>query len=652
MCITPDCELQKQLLSLLKFSLMKRLLLSLLFIFATGVFVNAQLLTPSVDSIPARDGKKLAVDIYLPDTTGGITYPTILVQTPYNRLWYRFALPLIGTDLANSPFAFVVLDWRCFYGSASACVASPNRGKDGYDAVEWIATQSWSDGQIATWGPSALGRVQYMTAKENPPHLVCAVPLVAGPQYGYEEYFPGGVARTEYIEQLDGLGFGTSPVLYANVYHNLLWTYSELTTFYPDSINIPMFMIGGWYDHTPVAMLSFFEGLRTSSPASVRNKHKLLMGPWVHGGHGAAYVGSDSAGALTYPMAAGASDSLALMFLKYYLLGDANGWDTLSTFINFQVGENQWQYLSNWPQSGFSETNIYLHSNGSLKTVMSLSAHDSLDLTYDPRDPSPTIGGPTLRADLQQGPYDQAPLVESRSDVLVFTSPILTANVKMQGYPKAELYVSSDCKDTDFSIRITDVYPDGRSMILLDGIRRARFRNGFATTDTAFMQNGVVYPIEIEMNPTSFTFVAGHQIRVDITSSNYPRFNANMNDGGTMYVEGDSTIAHNIIYCSNIYPSHIVLPIDQFSVAINEKNQLRLNAFPNPCIEQITIEIPEQFGDQILNIQLFDAEGRLISSESKPVTSSIIVDCMQLKQGSYFISIENGYTRGFVEFLK
>jgi predicted acyl esterase len=614
--------------------------------------MKAQLLTPSVDSIPARDSKKLAVDIYLPDTTGGITYPTILVQTPYNRQWYRFGLPLVGIDLANSPFAFVVLDWRCFYGSASACVASPDRGKDGYDAVEWIASQTWSDGQIATWGPSALGRVQYMTAKEKPPHLVCAVPLVAGPQYSYEEYFPGGVARTEYIEQLDGLGFGMSPILYANVHYNFSWSYSELTTFYPDSINIPMFMIGGWYDHTPMPMIDFFNGLRTSSPISVRNKHKLLMGPWVHGGHGAAYVGSDSAGALTYPMATGASDSLALMFLKYHLLGSTNGWDTLSAIINFQVGENQWQHLNSWPQSGLAETNIYLRSNGSLDANMSSLANDSLNLDYDPRNPSPTIGGPTLRADLLQGPYDQAPLVESRSDVLVFTSPVLTNNVRMQGYPKAVLYVSSDCKDTDFAIRITDVYPDGRSMILLDGIRRARFRNGFATTDTVFMQNGMVYPIEIETNPTSFTFLAGHRIRVDVSSSNYPRFNANMNDGGTMYVDGDTTVAHNIIYCSSTYPSHVVLPIDIFAVSLSEKNTTKLIAYPNPCTDWLTVELPEVFRNRLLTIQIIDASGRLIFNENRFVANQLILETAQLKTGSYTITIETGSEKGSLTIIR
>ncbi len=166
-----------------------------------------------VDSIMARDGQKLAADVYVPDTSGGQTYPTILIQTPYNRQFYRINLPLgFGTQTQNMPFAFVTLDWRCFYGSLGACTVGLDRGKDGYDVVEWIATQAWSNGKIGTWGPSALGRIQYLTAKEKPPHLTCAVPLVAGPQYNYQEYYPGGVLREEYVETLDALALGSHPL--------------------------------------------------------------------------------------------------------------------------------------------------------------------------------------------------------------------------------------------------------------------------------------------------------------------------------------------------------------------------------------------------------------------------------------------------------
>ena len=287
-----------------------------------SVFLSAQLLSPVIDSIPTRDGKMLAADIYLPDTSAAQTYPTILINTPYNRLFFQWGLPLIGVDLVNSPYAFVVVDWRCFYGSALACDGNYDRGKDGYDAVEWIASHTWSDGQVGTWGPSALGKIQFMTAKQDPPHLVCCVPLVAAPQMNYEVYFPGGSAREEFIEQLDALGYGMSPLLYANTHYNFLWTFTEAETFYPDSINVILLMIGGWYDHNSDVMLDKFEALRTSSPVSVRDQHKIMMGPWAHGGNGIACVGGEIQGELSYPAATGWQDSLALRFFAYYLFGE------------------------------------------------------------------------------------------------------------------------------------------------------------------------------------------------------------------------------------------------------------------------------------------------------------------------------------------
>ncbi|HBG70980.1 MAG: hypothetical protein A2W93_03240 [Bacteroidetes bacterium GWF2_43_63] len=631
---------------------MKKTLLLTLFLFIT-TFARSQVLSPVVDSIATSDGKKLAADIYLPDTSGGQTFPTILVQTPYNRLWYRFGLPLIGTEIDTSPFAFVILDWRCFYGSAAACVTTPDRGADGYDAVEWIASQSWSDGQVATWGPSALGRVQYMTAKKNPPHLVCAVPLVAGPQYSYQEYFPGGVARDEYIDQLDGLGFGMSGILYANPHYNLLWSYSEATNFYPDSIQIPLLMIGGWFDHNSVVMLDFFDAVRTSSPATVRDKHKLLMGPWVHGGHGAAYVGTDSAGQLSYPMAAGMSDSLAMRFLKYYLLSEVNGYDTLSTIINFQMGVNNWQYIENWPQNGFTETNLYLHENMSLLNFLPTGVNEYKQITYDPRDPSPTVGGPTLRADLVQGPYDQVPVVESRGDILVFTSPVLETDATVQGYPKVILQIKSDCKDVDFAARLTDVYPDGRSMLLVDGIRRARFRQGYTTNDTTFISDSTaVYQIEIELNPTSHTFLAGHRIRLDITSSNYPRFNNNMNDGGPMYVAGDTTVAHNRVLCNGISPSMLILPVDIIDVGVEKSIIPELSVYPNPCSNELFITIPNEIKYRTLTVLIIDASGKKISAKPGFTGNVVKINTASLAVGLYTIQLQCDVHSFAVTFFK
>ncbi|MCH8902551.1 MAG: CocE/NonD family hydrolase [Bacteroidetes bacterium] len=576
-----------------------------------------QVLSPNVDSILMRDGKKIAADIYLPDTVN--TWPTILIQTPYNRLLYRFGLPLgVGLDLDSSKYAYVIIDWRCFYGSINACVASPQRGEDGFDIIDWIALQSWSDGKVGTWGASALGKIQYKTAKEKPPALVCCVPLVAGSQFDYLEYFPGGAARTAYIEQLDALGFGLSSILYANPHYNLLWQITEAAAMYPVDIEVPNLMIGGWYDHNVELMMELFEELRTNSPA--KNDHRLLMGPWVHGGTGVAYVGSSVQGELNYPAAAGWSDSLALVFFDYWLRSQSNGWGSSPIIQYFQMGEDQWDNTPSWPPAGTNMENFYLHSDGSMHTGTHTNGTDSLTFTYNPNNPSPTHGGPTLNQALNQGPYDQSNTVESRNDILIFTTPIQNQDVILKGKPEIQLFVGADMLDTDFAVRLTDVYPDGRSMLLADDIFRMRFRLGYTVNDTTHMNSGVVYEINLTLPDIAHTFVQGHSIRLDITGSNYPRFNRNMNTGGEMYPggSGDSLInpnvANNIVYLNNFYPSRLKLPLDgYFSIEDPSipPDYLDLQIYPNPSGADFTVRF---FNNQrgVVKIEILSFDGRTL----------------------------------------
>jgi len=166
--------------------------------------------------------------------------------------------------------------------------------------VEWIASKPWCSGKVGTWGPSALGKIQFQTAKENPPHLTCICPLVASSQYEYEEYYPGGVYRTEYVQQLDALGFGLSPTILAHQVKDFTWLYSDTAMMYPEKIKVPALMIGGWYDHGTIQILELFDSLKLHSPLSVRNKLHLLMGPWAHGGFGQAHVGTAQQGQLCY----------------------------------------------------------------------------------------------------------------------------------------------------------------------------------------------------------------------------------------------------------------------------------------------------------------------------------------------------------------
>lgn len=607
------------------------------------------LLTPTVDSIPMKDGRKLAADIYIP--SGMTQGPVILVQTPYNRQLYRVGgLPLgIGVNVNASNYIFVVVDWRGFYGSRNAGYAgSPDRGTDGYYTVEWLASQSWSNGKIGTWGPSALGKVQFQTAEYNPPHLTCICPLVAGPQFSYAEYFPNGSAKTEYIEQLDGLGFGISPVIMGHPYYDLTWNFTEQLNFYPDSIRVPCFMVGGWYDHNIEVMIPFFSALQSASPLNVRDKHKLLMGPWVHGGHGTAQVGTTVQGELNYPNANNKNDSVALMFFDHYLRNVNNAWDQQAAITYYQMGQNVWQTASSWPPSGTSDVKFYFHNNGGLDNVRPTQASDSLTFSYDPNDPSPTIGGPTLRMDLDQGPYDQRAAVESRNDVLIYTTNTLVKNVVLKGQVKVRLRVSSDKFDTDFTIRLTDVYPDGRSMLVNDGIMRMRFRDGNTQAQVSLMTPGVVYDCEIDLPNTCLTFLAGHKIRIIVGSSNYPRFNRNMNTGGVMYPGNslDSLVnpvtAKNTVFASSANASYISMPLVGYnnSVSSARMDQNALHLSPNPAASTLVIKSDMRFDEP--NIEIFDRLGRkVISPLTTESPDSYTVDISGLLPGIYTVLVKS-----------
>lgn len=619
------------------------------------ISANAQL-NPVIDSIPMSDGRKLAADIYIP--SGMSSGPVILIQTPYNRQISRFAgLPMgIGLNLNTSNYIFVITDWRGFYGSRTAqYVGSPDRGRDGYSTVEWIAKQSWSNGKVGTWGPSALGKVQYQTAKTNPPHLVCINPSVAAPQFLYQEYFPNGILRTEYVQQLDQLGFGLSTMLMAHPYKDFTWSFTESANNYSDSIKVPCFMIGGWYDHNVELMMDFYKDVIVKSPANVKDKHKILMGPWVHGGHGSARVGTDLQGQLSYPNAKDRNDTMALKFFDFYLRNVTNGWESNSKYMYYQMGENVWKTSEVWPPSGVSNTSFYLHKDGGLKTQIPQNATDSLTFTYDPVNPSPTVGGCTLRNDLDQGPYDQKTLVESRGDILVFSSDVLSKDVVLKGKVKVQLKVGSDRLDTDFDIRLTDVYPDGKSMLVNDAAFRMRFRNGFALSNVAMMNKGGVYDCIIELPNTCLTFLAGHRIRIDISSSNYPKYNRNMNNGNAMY-PGNSMdsllnplVANNIVYLNSANVSSVILPLLNYTSSIESSTikhtiQLQPNPASTACFYQLNSSESKSF-----SLRIFDVTGRMVHEDTE-VSNSGWINLEDLEDGIYTVIIGDGI-RQFTEKL-
>lgn len=519
--------------------------------------------------IPTRDGKTLAADLYASDTT--VAKPTILVQTPYNKNYYRLAVN-IPAEAGGSPFPYdsvhynvVVLDWRGFFGSKDANVSGYDRGLDGYDAVEWIAARSWCNGKVGTWGLSALGQIQFLTAKQHPPHLLCSVPLVKDYKTKYSDFYCGGDYREEHVESLEQLGLASTAVILSHPTNDLTWSVVEKANDYPDSIAVPMLLITGWFDHFPDDVIRAYQDLRERSAPEVRERHKLIVGPWTHSG-----IGKSKQGILEFPDAVGFSDSMALAFFDYYLRGVANGYPQGGPIWYYIMGTTPdwtvqpWNTTNIWPPLGTGVQGYTLWPSRYPLSDSNLVNGVRDTIRFDPRDPSPTYGGarlaPFASPPVADGPQDQREVVESRGDVLSYYAfPIFSDAVPvLLGSIKVTLYVSSDRTDSDIGVRLCDVYPDGRSVLLAQTIKRLRFRNGLRPQDTAAMPPGVPQRVTIDLqNIAILSGGNGHRLRLDVTSSNFPQFAINPNTGGPLYTPGDSLVATNVLHFGGQYQANV-----------------------------------------------------------------------------------------------
>lgn len=614
------------------------LLLPLIAVFAS--FYSIAQITPTFDDImiEMRDGEFLEVDVYVPSGPG--PYECILIQTPYNKDSF-LALPLgLGTNIDAQPYAWVIADWRGFYGSNGAASNGGERGQDGYDLCEWIIQQTWHGDKIGTWGPSALGKVQYDTAFEQHPNHTCAVPLVAHPQFSYQDYFYGGVLEESRLQQLDALGYGLSPIVLANVYYSATWTFAENQSWTPQLLTIPTLQIGGWYDHNIQKQLEWYTATRSSVPVSVQDEQWLLVGPWVHGGTGIAYVGSSIQGELTYPNAAGVNNDMALDFFAYYLLNDANGWETTPAITYYEMGVDQWTSTSAASLNVAQSNILYLDQNNTLRSSTGVG---STSFTCDPNNPSPTIGGPTLATGLDQGPYDQVSLL-SRNDVVAFSTPTLTQNAHVTGQVQARIYFESNQADGDIVIRLVDEYPDGRNMLINDGTRRMRFRNGYTTSDEAFVSPGTVYSMEITMPFTDYTWLSGHKIKVLVSGNSDNRWDVNLQDGGTMYQPGTGNVANITIHHSAASGSYITLPGNNDFLSVNSESEENFEMYPNPANDVLHLACSAvEF-----KVEIRSLSGQLVAEfENKHD-----IDIRALEQGSYILEMHTDYGRKSRKFIK
>lgn len=516
--------------------------------------------------VSMRDNVQLATEVYLPQPTQA--HGAILIRTPYNKN----QLSLLGNTWARNGWPTVIQDIRGRFASQGNDTVFKNEHTDGPDTLAWIANQSWSNGKIATFGGSALGITQYLTAGSNPPSLACQYIQVATPDLYKHAMYPGGEFRKNLIEGwLQGQGSTyILPELWAHENYTMdYWTNLSLEDKW-DQVNVPAIHIGGWYDIFTQGTIDGFQGYQHHGGSAALGKSKLIMGPWTHGGSG-----TTTQGELTYPANSVDNFSTPLFYqmVTEYTIGgstDYDNWPAVTYYVMGDVSDsnapgNEWRYADDWPIPSIQHA-WYLQTNGSLLPTKSLDIHQ-FSYSYDPAHPVPTIGGGNLN--IPAGPYDQR-AVENRSDVLLFTSPVLQQPYEATGAITARLFVSSDCPDTDFTVKLTDVYPDGRSMLITDGILRMRNRNGFDHWE--LMESGTIYQVDVDLWSTSYVWNTGHQIRVAISSSNYPRCLNNPNTAEGIYKNTTMNVAQNSIYVDGMHASCILLPEIPLNAAAQQQS--------------------------------------------------------------------------------
>lgn len=510
--------------------------------------------------VEMRDGALLATDVYLPSRDND-SWPVLLIRTPYGRDENEALF-----DFAED-YALVIQDVRGRYDSEGDYHPFIDDGwgekQDGYDTVAWILGQPWCNGKIGTFGASADGITQELLAGSAPPSpgVTCQFIRFAPTDLYSQIVFQGGAFLealvTGWLE-----GQGASEWVETFKQHPSYDSFWELGNVEPRAgfISAPAVHVGGWYDMALRGSINGFLTRQAEGIGPARGNQRLLIGPWTHGG-----INTTVQGEIQFPdVSIMNQKNIFERWINYWLRGRDNGiMDTLPV-VYYVMGDtqafaapgNEWREAQTWPPFTMAPTPYYLQPEGVLAPVEAAAGNASSTYVFDPENPVPTQGGANLTIDA--GPYDQSS-IESRADVLLFSTATLAQPLEVTDDLKAVLYVSSDAADTDFTAKLTDVYPDGRSMLIADGIIRARYRNSLSRPE--LMTPGTIYRLEIDLWATSIIINTGHRIRLAVSSSNYPRFDANPNTGGDTFDKGIMIKATNTIYYNSTYPSHILLPV-------------------------------------------------------------------------------------------
>ncbi len=593
---------------------------AIVFLFCFISFRNSAAFSKKTVMVPMRDGIPLATDVFQPTIMTGCN-PTVLMRTPYGRSVNMDDLLLfLIIDLMHYNLVFQDTRGRGESKGIDSLYFSDGWGplQDGYDTVEWIARQSWSNGKVGMIGASAMGMTQYFAAGANPPHLTCCLVMVAASNLYEDAIFQGGEFRKSLIE-----GWLTSndaeqfiPFFEAHPNYEPMYDRLNFSTRF-DSVNIPILHMGGWFDIFTQSQLNAFTGITERGGPNGAPNQKLIMGPWVH------EMMTETAGELTFP-AYDASDFIDIIFawfehtlkgidneigtmlpVQYYLMGDADQPDGPG---------NRWIVADKWPPD-YTEIPFYLRSGKLLSAYKPGNNEEPDTFDFDPDEPVPTIGGRNLPPYNDAGSYDQRP-VESRPDVLVYTTDILTDSITITGPVIVELHAGSDRTDTDFTAKLCDVYPDGRSMLISDGILQARHRYSFSEED--FLVPGAIDTFNIDLWSTAIVFAPGHAIRLEISSSNYNRFETNPNTGEPFHKHTRTEIAHQTIYHDAVHASALILPVigeipTFVSSGQNQSPEIfLLENYPNPFNSETLIHLRIPSENDHARLEIIDLLGRKV----------------------------------------
>ena len=531
-----------------------------------------------------RDRTELSADIYRPVGEG--KFPVILNRTPYTKA--GGSTFKIAQYFVSHGYVYVAMDVRGRGDSDGTFEPYRHDGQDGYDAIEWLAVQPWSTGKVGTIGGSYNGRIQWLTAIQQPPHLTAMI-VLASPSDPFVEWPTGQPLPMD----ISWYHFTAGHVLqnmevvdWKKLYEHLplitmdeamgrpnrFWkdevAHAKLDSWWEDlryqnkydRVRVPVLNISGWYDDEQVGTPLNYIGVTTKGSPAIRSSQKLLVGPWPHAINSTTKLGTVEFG----PTAVIDMNAYWLRWFDHWLKGSDSGFMKEPPVRIFVMGENVWRDENEWPIARTQWTKYFLHSNGQANTLTGNGTLSSAEpaseptdsYSYDPANPVRFITDPSFA---QIGGPDDYREVEQRPDVLVYTSDALTEDMEVCGPLRVHLSAASSARDTDFMAKVIDVWPNGFAQRLNDGMVRARFREGM--DKPSLIEPGRVYSYDLDLWNTCQLYQKGHRIRVEVSSSAFPKYDRNLNTGEALGQTTQMAVAQQKIYHDREHPSYVILPI-------------------------------------------------------------------------------------------